>query len=323
MADETRADRSEITEIDAEEPLLHAQDDPVAAAAVDLAVETELLEDDDLANRAAAEAEWLAARRESERRIAELDSKDQDRVRRLQSELRALGAEVWPVSWWWGFEVQLNETAAVRSAEIAALIGETVGAVLGGWLAPIVEWSAKNKARWITSVARPYGARLVSPWTAPATLVPAPVAGDQVGDTRLWWAVFEPGEGWSEDQRFVDHFTASGPAIAEYRDRLYVAHRGDDGDSALWWTVYDAEQGWSEDQRFPEHFSASAPALAAYDGQLYCVHRGSGDDAALWWTRWDGSTWTPDAKLPKHFTASAPALAAYDGQLYCVHRGAG
>ncbi|TMR94455.1 hypothetical protein [Nonomuraea basaltis] len=322
MTDETRADRTETAErgTEAEEPLLHVEDDPVAAAAVDLAVEAELLEDDDLADRAAAEAEWLAAKRESKRQIAELDSKDQERVRRLQGELRALGADVWPVARWWGFEINLNETAAVRAAEISALISETAGAVLGSWLAPIVEWSAKNRPRWIASAARPYGVRLVSPWTAPATLVPVRVAGTPVADARLWWAVYEPGEGWSEDQRFVDHFTASGPAVAEYRDRLFVAHRGAGGDSSLWWTVYDAEQGWSEDERFPEHFSASAPALAAFDGQLYCVHRGSGDDS-LWWTRWDGDTWSADAKLPRHFSASAPALAAFDGQLYCVHRG--
>ncbi|MCK2213791.1 hypothetical protein MF672_008315 [Actinomadura sp. ATCC 31491] len=319
--DENRTDISELG-IDAEAPLLQAQDDPIAAAAVDIAVETELLEDDDLANRAAAEAEWLAARRDSERRIRELDARDQDRVRRLQSELRAVGAEVWPVARWWGFEVNLNEQAAVRAAELAALIGETAGAVLGGWLAPVVEWSARNKARWIASVARPYGARLVSPWTAPASLVPIRVAGVPTGDARLWWAVHEPGEGWSEDQRFVDHFTASGAALAEYRDRLYVAHRGSDGDSALWWAVYDAEQGWSEDQRFPRHFSASAPALAVYDDQLYCVHRGADQDSALWWARWDGSQWSQDARLPRHFSAGSPALAGYDGKLWCVHRGA-
>ncbi|WP_327587498.1 hypothetical protein OHA25_11180 [Nonomuraea sp. NBC_00507] len=321
--DDTTADRADIAEeigIEAEEPLLHAQDDPVAAAAVDLAVEIELLEKDDLADRAAAEAEWLAAKGESERQIAELDLKDQDRIRRVQSELRALGADVWPVARWWGFEISLNENGGVRAAEISKAIGELAGIVLGGWLAPIVERSVKGKADWITSIARPYGVKLVSSWTTPAALIPVRVGGAPDGDARLWWAVYEPGEGWSDDQRFVDHFTASGPAVAEFKDRLYVAHRGNDGDSALWWTAYDAEQGWSEDQRFPKHFSASAPALAAYDGQLYCVHRGGGDDN-LWWTRWDGSKWSQDVKLPKHFSASAPALAAYDGQLYCVHRG--
>ncbi|QYC45603.1 hypothetical protein Nocox_40300 [Nonomuraea coxensis DSM 45129] len=319
--DENRANTSEL-DFDAEASLFQAQDDPFAAAAAGLAVETELLRDDDLADRAAAEADWLAARRESERRIGELDARDQERVRRLQGELRAAGAEVWPVARWWGFEINLNEAAASRAAELAPLIGETAGAVLGGWLTPIVEWSARNKARWISSVAGPYGARLVSPWTAPASLVPVRTATTPAGDARLWWTVHEPGEGWSEDQRFVDHFTASGAALAEYRDRLYVAHRGSDGDAALWWAVYDADQGWSEDQRFPKHFSANAPALAVYDGALYCVHRGAGQDTALWWTRWDGSTWSPDAKLPDHFSVSSPTLAAYDGKLWCVHRGA-
>ncbi|MGN9847174.1 hypothetical protein ACTMTI_54745 [Nonomuraea sp. H19] len=321
MTDEIRADRTETAEVGtaAEEPLLHAQDDPVAAAAVDLAVETELLEEDHLATRAAVEAEWLAAKRESERQIAALDAKDADRVRKLQAELRALDADVWPVSRWWGFEIHLNETAAVQAAEISVLIGEITGVVLGAWLTPIVEGSAKNNARWIGQIARPYGVKLVSPWTAPATLAPARLAAS-ANAAKLRWTVHEPGEGWSEDQRFV--FSGSGPAVAEYKDRLYLAHRGDADDAGLWWTVYDVEEGWSAGQRFPGHVSDAGPALAAYDGQLYCVHRGSGDDS-LFWTRWDGADWTPDAKLPGHVSASSPALAAYDGQLYCVHRGSG
>ncbi|MBF8185697.1 hypothetical protein ITP53_08085 [Nonomuraea sp. K274] len=325
MTDETRADRTETTELgtEAETVLLHAQDDPVASAAVDAAVETELLEAGDFATRAAVEAEWLAAKRESDRQIGELDPTDQDRVRRLQRELRALGVDVWPVARWWGFEIHMNEAGALRAAEVADKLGEVSGTVLGAWLAPIVEWSVRNKSGWITTIARPYGVKLVSPWTAPATVVPARPAGTAVGDSRLYWTVFEPGEGWSPDQRFVDHFSVSGPAVAEFQDRLYIAHRGTADDSSLWWTVYDAEEGWSEAQKFPKHFSDAGPALAAYDGQLYCVHRGNGGDGSLWWTRWDGSRWTPDAKLPKHSTGTSPALAAYDGQLYCVHRGNG
>ncbi|MEV4173241.1 hypothetical protein [Nonomuraea sp. NPDC049709] len=321
MTDETRADKISIdTEeevaLGGEAALLHAQDDPLASAAVDAAVETELLED-------APAREAVEARRESEHQIAELTSKDQERVRRFQRELRTMGADVWPVARWWGYEIHLNESAALLAAEIPQLIGETAGTVLGPWLAPIVERAVRAKAGWIASVARPYGVKLVSPWTAPAMLVPARQDGRPAGDAALYWAVHEPGEGWSRDQRFVDHFSVSSPALAEFQDRLYLAHRGNAGDAALWWAVYDAEEGWSEDQRFPQHFSDAGPALAAYDGQLYCVHRGAGGDAALWWARWDGSSWSADEKLPQHFSEVAPALAAYDGQLYCVHRGAG
>lgn len=322
MTDETRADRIRIdTEEEAvaggEAALLHAQDDPVASAAVDAAVETELLED-------APEREAAEARRESERQIAELATKDQERVRRVQRELHTMDADVWPVARWWGYEIHLNESAALLAAEIPHLIGEIAGTVLGSWLAPVVERSVRAKSGWIAEAARPFGVKLASPWTAPGMLVPARQDHRRTaGDTNLYWAVHEPGEGWSQDQRFVDHFGVSNPALAEFQDRLYLAHRGTSGDAALWWTVYDAEEGWSEDQKFPKHFSQAGPALAAYDGQLFCVHRGAGEDAALWWTRWDGSAWSPDQKLPRHFTDAAPALAAYDGQLYCVHRGAG
>ncbi|UBU13063.1 hypothetical protein [Nonomuraea gerenzanensis] len=315
MTDETQAAKirvngTEDSVLDTEAALLHAQDDPVASAAVDVAVETELLED----------AGALDARRESERQIAELTSKEQERVRGFQRELRTMGADVWPVARWWGYEIHLNESAALLAAEIPHLVGEIAGAVLGSWLVPVIERTVRAKAEWIASIARPYGVKLASPWTAPGMLVPARQSG---GDTSLYWTVHEPGDGWSPDQRFVDHFSVSGPALAEFQDRLFLAHRGADGDSALWWTSYDAEEGWSDDQLLPRHFSEAAPALAAYDGRLYCVHRGSRGDTALWWARWDGSYWSSDQRFPQHLSEAAPALAAYDGQLFCVHRGAG
>ncbi|MEV0620520.1 hypothetical protein AB0I81_44860 [Nonomuraea sp. NPDC050404] len=314
MTDKIRSDAEDATAGEAE--LLHSQDDPRASAAVDAAVETELLEDP----RQSEVNEFLEAKSESERQIAELTSKDQERVRRYQRELRTMGADVWPVARWWGYEIHLNESAALLAAEIPQLIGELAGAVLGTWLVPVIERSVRTKSDWIASIARPYGVKLASPWTAPGMLIPARQNG---GDTSLYWAVHEPGEGWSHDQRFVEHFGVSNPALAEFQDRLHLVHRGADGDDGLWWTIYDAEEGWSEDQRLPQHWSAAGPALAAYDGQLYCVHRGAGGDPALWWTRWDGSNWSPDERLPGHASEVAPALAAYDGQLYCVHRGAG
>ncbi|MGW0802372.1 hypothetical protein [Nonomuraea sp. NPDC002799] len=318
MTDETQTNRTDIdTVVGGEATLLHSGDDPVAAAAVDVAVEAELLDDS-----AVLEADWSETKRESERQIARIAAKEQERVRRLQRELQAQGAEVWPIARWWGFEIHLNEAAARRTAQVSQLIAETAGSVLGAWLTAVIERSLRAKSGWIASVAGPYGVRLASPWTAPATLVPAREAGRTAGDARLYWAVYEPGEGWSADQSFVDHFSASSPAVAEFQDRLYVAHRGNGEDAGLWWTVYDAEEGWSEDQRFPKHFSTAGPALAAYDGQLYCAHRGNRDDA-LWWSRWDGAGWSPDFRLPQHYSAAAPALAAYDGQLYCVHRGSG
>ncbi|MFI7616071.1 hypothetical protein ACIBP6_33100 [Nonomuraea terrae] len=316
MTDETRADEVRIDTLDDEAALLHVQDDPVAAAAVDVAVETELLD-----NAPAREA--VEARREAERRIIGLPDEERARVQRLQQELRTMGAEVWPVSRWWGYEIRLNESAALLSAEIPQLVGEMAGIMLGAWVAPVVERSVRAKADWIASIARPYGVKLVSPWTAPGMLVPARQDGRTPADARLYWTVHEPGEGWSPAQRFVEHVDVSGAALAVFQDRLHLVHRGVAGDAALRWTVYDAEEGWREDERFPSHLTDEAPSLTAYDGQLYCVHRGAGGDAALWWTRWDGSAWTPDERFPGHLTDEAPALAAYDGQLYCVHRGAG
>ncbi|QFY13544.1 hypothetical protein GBF35_49530 [Nonomuraea phyllanthi] len=324
MTDDTRADRAELdAEVVGEEvALLHSADDPVAAAAVDAAVKSELLDDapvrDDAPARDASDSEWSAARRESERQIAGLPAKDRARLRELQGELRTMGAEVWPVRRWWGFEVHLNESAALLAAEIPQLIGESAAIVLGSSLAPAVERQVRARADWITAVARPYGVKLASPWVAPAMLVPA--REDRGAVAPLHWAVHEPDEGWSPEQRFVEHFEVSEPALAEFQNRLFIVHRGKEGDPALWWAMYDPQEGWSADQQLPEHVSDSAPALTAYDGELCCVHRGDGDDM-LWWTRWDGTSWSPDTRLSDHPAAGSPALAAYDGRLYCVHAG--
>ncbi|WP_437756258.1 hypothetical protein [Sorangium sp. So ce1389] len=110
----------------------------------------------------------------------------------------------------------------------------------------------------IKAVSGGYGCKLVSPWISPTMLIPISLAPKD--DTSLWWTTFGPEDAWSEDKRFLQHYSAENPALAEFQGKLYCVHRGN-GDSSLWWATFDPDQGWGEDHRFPNHASASGPAL--------------------------------------------------------------
>ncbi|WP_372405456.1 hypothetical protein [Streptomyces luteireticuli] len=272
------------------------------------------------ARRIAGE-ELAEARRLAEEQIAELPLEDREAIREAQAELTAQGVEVHAVAYWWGFEIYLNAEAAKLAAQITKIIGAVVSKLPPlKPIAPIIKAYFELRALWIKQAGDPHGCKLVSPWVAPGMLIPIPLGRKE--DTSLWWTVFEPEQGWTNDKKFTAHHSGSHPALAEFQGRLYCVHRGYGGDdNHLWWTVYDPKKGWSDDTKFPGHTSADGPALAVFGGKLHCVHRGGGSDSSLWHTTFDGTDWSADTKLPHHTSNSNPALAVFGGKLHCVHRG--
>ncbi|CAM5335305.1 hypothetical protein SALBM135S_05593 [Streptomyces alboniger] len=223
-----------------------------------------------------------------------------------------------PKTFWWGFELHLNQEAVDTYLEIKDLIVDVLGEALKEPLASLVAVAALAQKTWVQAISNGYGCKLVSPWISPLMLIPVSLAPSE--DTNLWWTVFEPGTDWNTDTKFPGHMSAANPAVAELKGRLYVVHRGA-SDSKLWWTSYDPDNGWTDDKPFPAHLSADGPALAVYGGRLHCVHRGAGGDTLLYHTSTaDGVNWSTDTKMPATSSAG-PALAVYNNKLYCVHRG--
>jgi hypothetical protein len=143
-------------------------------------------------------------------------------------------------------------------------------------------------------------------------------------DTELWWttANMDSGSnvtGWNDDNRFPNHTSAEGAALAVYNSRLWCVHRGS-GDSNLWYTSFDGTS-WSTDTPISNQTSPNGPALTMFNNRLWCVYRGSGSDASMYSTSFDGRSWGQITHLPKHCTAAQPALAVYGNRLWCVHRG--
>ncbi|MEU9623873.1 hypothetical protein [Streptomyces sp. NPDC048155] len=182
---------------------------------------------------------------------------------------------------------------------------------------------AKLRAEWVKSVSNGNPCQLVSPWIVPGALIPVRKRGPK--DINMWWTVFEPSPGWSQDEKFSDHQSASNPALAAFNGGLVCAHRGGKDDE-LWYTVYNPESGWSADTKFGGGMrSGDGPALAVYDGKLHLVHRAKhGNDYNMWHATYTTATgWGSDNKFRENNSLEGPALAVYGGELYCIHRGWG
>jgi hypothetical protein len=149
-------------------------------------------------------------------------------------------------------------------------------------------------------------------------------------DSTLWWTSYETGtqgNRWSPDFQLPQKYSAAGPALAVFQDRLYCFHRGAN-DKQLWYFTFDGAN-WSDDTPLPQKYSEAGPALAVFQDRLYCVHRGVGSDQMLWYFTFDGANWSDDTKMVGHYSLDGPGLITYQDpeamqkQLLCVHRGHG
>ncbi|MFF7082126.1 hypothetical protein [Streptomyces lavendulae] len=171
---------------------------------------------------------------------------------------------------------------------------------------------------WVQAVSRGHGCNLVSPWISPTMLIPVGLGPQE--DLNMWWTVFEPGQGWNEDQKFTSHHSGANPALASYNGRLVCVHRGGT-DNDPWYTSFHPDSGWTEDTRIGG-MSTDGPALAVFGGKLHCVYK-SHTTNVLWHATLDGGGWSRHNPLPAHQSSRGPALAAFGGKLHLVHRGGG
>ncbi|MET9694713.1 hypothetical protein ABZY81_41020 [Streptomyces sp. NPDC006514] len=181
---------------------------------------------------------------------------------RARKELEKLGAEVRFAPKWWGFEVHLNQPAVDNYLEIKDLIAEVLSEALKEPLSTMVTWAAMAQKLWVEAVSRGYGCKLVSPWISPTMLIPKGLGPQE--DLNMWWTVYEPGQGWNEDQKFVAHQSGANPALAGFNGRLVCVHRGGT-DNNLWYTAFDPDSGWTKDTKIGG-MSTDGPALAVFGG---------------------------------------------------------
>lgn len=115
---------------------------------------------------------------------------------------------------------------------------------------------------------------------------------------------------WTGAQRIRGR-TSDSIAMAEYRNKLYIAYKGWDNNT-LWINSFDGTT-WEGEQRIQGRTS-HAPALAAFRGRLYIAYKGWNDDT-LWINSFDGTNWAGEQKI-EGSPHDSPALTVYHNRLY-------
>jgi hypothetical protein len=155
---------------------------------------------------------------------------------------------------------------------------------------------------------------------------------------EIWCTTFD-GTNWSQDTVITDAAgghpnTFNHPALAVFKGRLYLAHRGTKWGNytgnEIWVTSSSDGVNWTVDTPVPNVFSDDAPALAVFNDTLYLAHRGSYmyyEGSTIWYTTTtDGINWSTDQNVKDANggvmgISGAPALATARDQLYLAHRG--
>jgi hypothetical protein len=139
------------------------------------------------------------------------------------------------------------------------------------------------------------------------------IAYVSTGDGHTWssFATISDGCDGNKDK----HLTCDTPAVAVYRDQLYVAHRGN-SDEKLYYCIGSSNGSggvtWTVDIYLGNHLAEQGPALAVFKDKLVMVHRSSGKDGSLWCCYYDGSSWSADTKFKnEQQTGDTPALVSY------------
>jgi hypothetical protein len=148
-------------------------------------------------------------------------------------------------------------------------------------------------------------------------------------DESLGWSFFDE-TGVVGGEGLGDRATAARPALAWFKDKLYMAWRGPGNDQDLFWATLKLQIGqpqpWSS-QRGPldKRASLTGPALMAFHGTLYMAWRGAGDDRRLFWATFDedAQNWNPQQQVGENFASSfGPALAVFQDRMYMAWNGA-
>jgi hypothetical protein len=136
-----------------------------------------------------------------------------------------------------------------------------------------------------------------------------------VGVIEVIAAVIEEVQVWEDQRPIPGAGTSNNPALAVFRQQLYLVWNGGSFDSNIYWSVFDpvAEQ-WAARQTIPGVGTDKSPGAAAFEDRLYVAWKGVGDDKNIWWSMFDGNTWANQVRIANVGTTSGPALAAFDSR---------
>jgi hypothetical protein len=225
---------------------------------------------------------------------------------------------------WWGYQLILTQRAVDTLVECLDYIDAKLTKIIPNKeIRAVIRLILDIKKFRLTRVSKKTGSqgcRLVSPWICPVALVVVRNKAD--ADLGLYTSVWDSSNNtWGEESAFNDIESATGPALAQFRDRLYCVYRGKDDDTNMYWMHYTSADGWSDGsaedkypddmrpKKFPAHQTTGVPTLVVFNDKLYCFHKGGKDDQSLWCCTLnpDRNSWSPDVKIN-----AAPDTSGYN-----------
>jgi hypothetical protein len=243
---------------------------------------------------------------------------------------------------WWGFELSLNQAAVELLNDLYDQVNQTLGHFLKEPFKALVTLAVLRKRIRLYNVSKRtgfQGCRMISPWIGPMGLTIVRNKAD--ADLSLYSSVWDSSKNtWGEESAFTDIESATGPALCQFRDRLYCVYRGKGDDTNMYWMHYTSEDGWSDGseedgyppnmqpKKFENNRTTGVPTLVVFNDKLYCFHKGIDQSLYCCTLSSDRTYWTQDFKvnaLPDTSgenryvnTNYGTAAAVFNNKLYLV-----
>jgi hypothetical protein len=129
----------------------------------------------------------------------------------------------------------------------------------------------------------------------------------------------EDGVTWTAPQNVVGVGTSTGPALAVFQGKLYMAWKGIPGDQGIYFSSYALQ--WAPQASVPNVGTSTRPALAVYRNRLFMAWKGIEGDQGIYFASYDGRNWTAQAPVPGVGTSTYPTMGVLQDRLYMVWKG--
>lgn len=129
---------------------------------------------------------------------------------------------------------------------------------------------------------------------------------------------------WTPQQKIPGIGSSSGPSLAVFARKLFMAWRGAGNDDGVYLSSSGDGKSWAAQLKVPAIGSSAGPSLAAFASKLFMAWKGAGDDDGIYLSSSvDGRGWSGQQKIPDIGSAAGPALTRLGDKLFMAWRGAG
>ncbi|MBW8308673.1 MAG: hypothetical protein K0M45_03385 [Candidatus Paracaedibacteraceae bacterium] len=128
---------------------------------------------------------------------------------------------------------------------------------------------------------------------------------------------------WEKSRQIKTAFIKDSPALALFKDKLYLAYQSAEKKSAqLQYAATEDGNNWDPGQPIRDIIMEGCAALAEFNDKLYLVYQSAEKKSAqLWYTATeDGNNWDPGQPIRDIIMEGSAALASFRNKLYLAYQ---